>query len=127
MEDVSKLAWEEQGWTAAQVDEAIDKLSLEEQVGVTKLRLYDNKLSGQSELPLIIHRYSCLNSFSFSAVFPAAILKLVNLEELHLNRNQLSSLPASIGQLAHLKELYVSKNQLSSLPKNMQNLTELIL
>ena len=40
---------------------------------------------------------------------------LKNLERLHLNNNQLSSLPAKIGKLINLKELHLKNNQLKSI------------
>lgn len=44
---------------------------------------------------------------------PASILKLNQLEELHLYNNKLKELPAEIGYLKELRELYVYGNPLN--------------
>ena len=48
---------------------------------------------------------------------PAKIGKLINLQKLHLHNNKLRSLPAEIDRLINLKELLLDNNQLRRLPR----------
>ena len=57
---------------------------------------------------------------------PATIGNLINLRELYLQHNQLSSLPATIGNLINLRELCLHNNQLSSLPSEILNIKKII-
>lgn len=59
---------------------------------------------------------------------PPEIGRLIHLETLYLNHNDLLSLPAEIGNLENLQNLYLSRNQLQSLPPEigmLDNLREL--
>jgi Leucine-rich repeat (LRR) protein len=59
---------------------------------------------------------------------PETIGNLVNLTELSVSRNKLTSLPETIGNLVNLKKLIASNNDLTSLPEtigDLINLTEL--
>jgi Leucine-rich repeat (LRR) protein len=56
---------------------------------------------------------------------PDSIGNLINLQELDLENNQLSSLPDSIGNLINLQSLDLENNQLSSLPDSIGNLINL--
>ena len=73
---------------------------------VTKLRLFDNKLSGS---------------------IPAELGNLANLTHLELDRNELTgSVPAELGKLYNLTELRLARNQLSgSIPVELGNLSNL--
>jgi len=51
--------------------------------------------------------------------------KLVNLEKLVVSSNQLTSLPSEIGKLVNLEKLVVSNNQLTSLPSEIGKLVNL--
>jgi Leucine-rich repeat (LRR) protein len=57
---------------------------------------------------------------------PAEIGKLVNLQNLYLYNNSLSSLPAEIGKLVNLKYLSLKNNQLSSLPDEILKIKNVI-
>ena len=50
---------------------------------------------------------------------------LLNLENLQLDRNQLTSLPNWIGNLTNLEWLYLNYNKLTSIPDSIENLTNL--
>ena len=57
---------------------------------------------------------------------PAEIGQLTSLEDLNLDRNQLTSVPAEIGQLTSLEKLTtLYGNQLTSVPAEIGQLTSL--
>lgn len=56
---------------------------------------------------------------------PPEIGNLINLEYLNLDRNRLTSLPLEIGDLINLTEIYLFSNRLSSLPTEIGNLTNI--
>ena len=97
---------------------------------VTRLRLYDNGLSG--ELPAELGGLTnlqelILDSNELSGSLPSWLGNLTNLQWLSLSRNQLSgSLPSWLGNLTNLQWLWLYNNQLSgSLPSSLGNLTNL--
>ena len=47
---------------------------------------------------------------------------MINLHELYLTGNQLTSLPESIGNLINLHELYLTGNNIKSLPYSIKNI-----
>ncbi|KAJ0005150.1 hypothetical protein NQD34_011363 [Periophthalmus magnuspinnatus] len=58
-------------------------------------------------------------------VFPKCILKLSNIDELDLSRNQIENIPNNIGDFQSLKVLDVHSNKLKSIPEAMGNLKNL--
>lgn len=56
---------------------------------------------------------------------PPEIGRLVHLESLYLNHNDLQTLPPEIGNLESLQSLSLSRNQLQSLPAEIGNLKQL--
>ena len=63
-----------------------------------------------------------LVDFGLTGAVPAEVGRLIAMEELDLNDNQLTSLPAEIGQLTSLKYLNLSGNQLTGLPAEIGQL-----
>jgi leucine-rich repeat protein SHOC2 len=66
-----------------------------------------------------------LVDFGLTGAVPAEVGRLIAMEELDLNDNQLTSLPAEIGQLASLESLTLDHNQLTSLPAEIGQLASL--
>ena len=58
-------------------------------------------------------------------ILPSAIGQLINLKELYLNNNKLSSLPPEISRLSDLEVLDVGFNRLKQLPPEIDHLTNL--
>lgn len=58
-------------------------------------------------------------------VFPKCLLKLTNVDEMDLSRNQMQKLPPNIGDLSALKSLDLRGNMLEALPESIGNLAEL--
>ena len=56
---------------------------------------------------------------------PKEIGELVNLKELYIYYNQLTSIPEEIGNLVNLKYLHIYNNQLTSIPEEIGNLVNL--
>ena len=54
---------------------------------------------------------------------PESLAKLTQLQELSLNRNQLTTLPEAITQLTQLQTLSLDRNQLATLPEAITQLT----
>ncbi|MHA1819964.1 MAG: leucine-rich repeat domain-containing protein [Promethearchaeota archaeon] len=112
--------------------------SLPESIGrlnnLQTLKIYDNLLTAFPEdlltcFPenmghLINLRELYLGDNELSSL-PENIGRLINLKELDLEFNKLSSLPESIGRLINLKELNLGDNELSSLPESIGRLTNL--
>jgi hypothetical protein len=57
----------------------------------------------------------------------ADIAKFVNLTELNLDDNNLTSIPPEIGTLKNLQALYLGRNDLTALPPEIENLSNLTL
>jgi hypothetical protein len=105
---------------------------------VTELRLYKNHLSGS--LPPEIGNLWMLTSFSImgnepvpfegpaaklTGPIPSEIGRLVNLQELDLQYNELTSLPSEIEDLVNLQKLFLGSNQIASLPPEIGNMINL--
>ena len=58
---------------------------------------------------------------------PPEITGMVNLRCLTLSNNQLTSIPPEIGQLVNMWQLSLSNNQLTSIPREIGNLVKLII
>lgn len=58
-------------------------------------------------------------------VFPKCILKLTNVDELDLSRNQIQKLPDNIGNFLSLRWLDLHSNKLESVPESIGNLVGL--
>ncbi|XP_008427935.1 leucine-rich repeat-containing protein 18 [Poecilia reticulata] len=65
-----------------------------------------------------------LNNMGFT-IFPKCLLKLRNLDELDLSRNQIQKLPEAIGTLKSLRRLDLHSNKLESVPESIGSLIEL--
>lgn len=59
------------------------------------------------------------------ANLPESLEQLLNLEQLLLGRNRLTTVPDWLGQLTHLQTLQVSDNQLTALPESLGQLSQL--
>ena len=70
-----------------------------------------------SHLQRLHLKYNQLDTFPKECV-----KKLVNLVELDLEGNRLTSVPGEIGGLTKLERLYLSRNRLNSLPKEIGKL-----
>ena len=97
---------------------------------VTKLNLYNNRLSGAipAELGNLTNLTGLsLNGNQLSGAIPAELGNLTNLTGLSLNGNQLSgAIPAELGNLTNLTGLSLNGNQLSgAIPAELGNLTNL--
>lgn len=58
-------------------------------------------------------------------IFPKCILKLTNVDELDLSRNQIQKLPDNIGNFLSLRWLDLHSNKLESVPESIGNLVGL--
>uniref|UniRef100_A0A3Q2YEA9 Leucine rich repeat containing 18 n=1 Tax=Hippocampus comes TaxID=109280 RepID=A0A3Q2YEA9_HIPCM len=58
-------------------------------------------------------------------IFPQCILKLTNMDELDLSRNQIQKIPEGIGKLSSLKWLDLHSNKLESVPESIGKLVDL--
>ena len=109
---------------------ALQKIEHAYATGATELDLSDNKMSSfLSEIGKLVNLTELDLDFNPLSSLPP-IEKLVNLTELDLSYNQLSSLPPEIGKLQNLTKLSLSFNPLSSLPPEitkLQKLTKLYL
>ena len=56
---------------------------------------------------------------------PAELGGLADVEELHLNRNQLTSVPPELGELGNLQELDLDENRLTAVPPELGGLANL--
>jgi len=105
----------------------------------------DEELNADVDFP--IDELSILNVSNKRLVhIPGSITRLTNLEELHLEKNHLTSLPdigklpnlefldlhdnllttcPSMRRLTNLRELNLSNNQITSIPRTIENLTNL--
>ncbi|XP_050932438.1 leucine-rich repeat-containing protein 18 isoform X2 [Lates calcarifer] len=58
-------------------------------------------------------------------IFPKCLLKLTNVDELDLSRNQIQKLPDNIGNFSSLRWLDLHSNKLESVPESIGNLVGL--
>src|SRR3990172_2088242 len=70
-------------------------------------------------------RYILINKFKNKLKRNEEITELINLQDLNLYYNQLTTLPAEIGQLTNLHYLYLHGNQLKTLPTDIWQQTNL--
>lgn len=102
---------------------------LEKEIGIKVDRLQEYQ---QEQLDTIAYRVNkereikalYVNSAGLTK-FPLVITKLVNLEKLHMFRNEFKSIPPEIGNLKNLICLWLPNNQLSYLPKEIGKLQKL--
>ena len=66
-----------------------------------------------------------MNEFNEKNELSSDIGKLINLEVLILNGNQLTFLPKEIGNLKNLKELWLNQTNIERLPMEISNLKKL--
>ena len=88
------------------------------------LSLAGLEVSKEGIVKLINLEYLHINHKQLTSL-PESIRLLQKLEILSLDENQLTSLPESIGELRSLKNLDLNENQLTSLPESLGNLQNL--
>ncbi|MDJ1484382.1 T9SS type A sorting domain-containing protein [Cytophagaceae bacterium YF14B1] len=82
------------------------------------------------ELPVSVYSLPHLKRLDVSyctnfTTVSSAISNLKTLEQLYLDKNNISSLPGVIGSLSNLKEIKLDWNQLSTLPESVSDLTNI--
>ena len=108
------------------MDEALRKLTEDERDAVRELYLYSNMMASVPQSITMLRNLEELwldrNNIS---ELPSFLTQLTALKFLSCLSNRLVSVPRQASRLVNLEQLYLRNNQLSSVPAPLVNLTKL--